>query len=156
MGRHLRRTARRAGIAVAAVAAALAALDLLVEPLAVAAALPGALLGLTAVVVRVLAARDADAADERWLREVLDGLDPGDEELPPLPPPRPRGRGRRLAAAAAAVAAVVTGLSVLAPVAGALALFAAVFAASALLPRVLADRDAAVAGPLPAAYLTRP
>jgi cell division protein FtsW (lipid II flippase) len=81
-GRHVRRTIRPA---VAAVAAALALDVLLVAlapPEAASAGVTVTVLVITLCLCRLIAAQDADAGEERWLRHVLGRLQPavGDED----------------------------------------------------------------------------
>jgi hypothetical protein len=85
--------------------------------------------------------------EERRLRELLDGLDFGAVDPPPLPPRR-RRRLRALEPAVWTAFASAGWLALLSPVAGAAALVVAVTGASLVLARV--------AGPPPAAYLSRP
>jgi NADPH-dependent curcumin reductase CurA len=85
--------------------------------------------------------------DQRWLRELLDGLDFGAVDLPPRPPRRRRAL-RALGPAAWTAFASAGWLAMLAPTAGAVALVVATAGAYVALARV--------AGPPPAAYLSRP
>jgi hypothetical protein len=79
-GRHVRRARRHAGVAVPAATAVILALHILAGPVAGAGAIVGGCIVVVACVWRTLAAIDADACEERWLRSVLDRLDAGDED----------------------------------------------------------------------------
>ena len=73
-GRHLRRTGRRAAAVVVATAAVVAAAFAAAPPWLAAAAVAAGVLLLCLVALRVIAAREADAAEDRWLRGVLGSL----------------------------------------------------------------------------------
>jgi hypothetical protein len=75
-GRHVRRARRHAGVAVPAATAATLVLLVLAGPLAGAGGVVGGCIVLVACVWRAVVAADADANEERWLRSVLDRLDP--------------------------------------------------------------------------------
>jgi hypothetical protein len=75
-GRHVRRERRRSGAAVTAAAAASLTLLVVAGPVAGAAGVVAGCCVLGGAVWRTFAAADADAHEERWLRTVLDRLDP--------------------------------------------------------------------------------
>ena len=83
VGRHLRRTARHVA-PLAAVAVAVAAVLLVTAPpVTAAASLAVSVFVLALGLCRVMAAREADAGEQRWVRHVLGSLrvdDAGDED----------------------------------------------------------------------------
>ena len=83
LGRHLRRTARQVSV-VSVVAVALAAVLLVTAPpVPSAAGLAVSVFVLALGLCRLLAAHEADAGEQRWLRHVLGSLradDAGDED----------------------------------------------------------------------------
>jgi hypothetical protein len=79
-GRHVRGAIRRAAALGGAAAAAATALIVIAGGFAGAVALVAAVMLVALAVCRVIAAGSADAREERWLRAVLGGLRPHDED----------------------------------------------------------------------------
>jgi hypothetical protein len=79
-GRHMRRTARRLAVAGAVTAATLLLLAVLTGPVASAIGLACGANVLFVGACRLLGSSMADAEEERWLRQALNGLQPADAE----------------------------------------------------------------------------
>jgi uncharacterized membrane protein len=86
-GRHLRRSARRMAAVAAVAAIVIGAVVAFAGPVPVAIALMLGAQVLFVAICRLLAASMHDAAEERWLRHALHGLEPAiedDDEEPGL------------------------------------------------------------------------